>query len=125
GDEPRWLVTVRSAAEPRAHAATLDFDFVVVCNGVFSRPRMPAIEGSERFEGLIRHSSDVTEPGLVGGKRVVVVGASKSALDCAAWAAAEAQSCALVFRQPYWMWPRYWFGIVNIQWFIFSRLSAA
>lgn len=115
-----WRVTVRSADEP---ARVEDFDFVVVCNGVFCEPRMPALDGETRFAGRILHSSQCADLALVRGKRIIVVGGSKSAADCATWAAREGQSCMLVFRQPYWMFPRYFFGAINIQWFMFSRFS--
>jgi|SRR2546422_4271411 len=29
----------------------------------------------------------------------------------------------LVFRQPYWMFPRYLFGAINMQWLMFSRFA--
>ncbi|MFI1911801.1 flavin-containing monooxygenase [Nocardia sp. NPDC020380] len=86
---------------------TLRCDFVVVCAGVFSEPRMPVIDGIERFDGAVLHSSAASDPDLFAGKRVVVVGAGKSALDCAAWAAEHSADCTLVFRQPHWMVPRY------------------
>jgi cation diffusion facilitator CzcD-associated flavoprotein CzcO len=84
----------------------LQCDFVVVCTGTFSEPLVPEIPGSERFSGTVVHSSEATDPALVVGKRVVVVGAGKSALDCAAWATEHAQRCTLVFRAPHWMSPR-------------------
>ncbi|MFJ4652450.1 flavin-containing monooxygenase [Nocardia sp. NPDC088792] len=90
-----------------AGRAILRCDFVVVCAGVFSEPRVPVIAGAERFAGARLHSSAASDPELFAGKRVVVVGAGKSALDCAAWAAEHAADCTLVFRQPHWMVPRY------------------
>ena len=119
--ERGWKVTVRSRGTRQLE--TLDFDFAVVCNGVFCEPRIPSIEGIDRFAGRALHSSQLTDLELVRGKRVIVVGGGKSALDCAAWAAREGRSCTLVFRQAYWMLPRYLFGVINPQWFIFSRLT--
>lgn len=100
---------------------TLEFDFVVVCNGVFSEPQVPRFDGQELFQGKIVHSSQLIDPGLIKGKRVVVVGAGKSALDCAAWASQHARWCTLVFRSPHWMAPRYFFGRIRIDWVIFTR----
>ncbi|MQY28846.1 flavin-containing monooxygenase [Nocardia aurantia] len=82
-------------------------DFVVVCAGTFSVPNAPEIAGADRFEGTAVHSSAATAPELFTGQRVVVVGAGKSALDCAAWAADRARESTLVFRQPHWMAPRF------------------
>src|SRR2546425_4101017 len=81
---PIWKVTVRS---PQLEE-TLDFEFVVVCNGVFCEPSIPCVEGMDGFAGRVVHSTRLTDPELVRDKRVVVVGGGKSALDCAAWAAA-------------------------------------
>ncbi|WP_019929031.1 NAD(P)/FAD-dependent oxidoreductase [Nocardia sp. BMG111209] len=86
---------------------TVACDFVVICAGTFSAPHIPEIAGAERFEGTAVHSSAATAPELFTGQRVVVVGAGKSALDCAAWAAERARDCTLVFRQPHWMAPRF------------------
>ncbi|MEV6767210.1 NAD(P)/FAD-dependent oxidoreductase [Nocardia sp. NPDC051030] len=86
---------------------TVRSDFVVVCSGVFSEPQLPVIDGADRFDGVLVHSSQATDPALFTGRRVVVVGAGKSALDCAAWAGARAETCTLVFRKPYYMAPRY------------------
>jgi dimethylaniline monooxygenase (N-oxide forming) len=102
-------------------AETLEFDFCVVCNGVFSQPLVPEFEGQELFAGPVLHSSQLIDPGLVAGKRVMVVGAGKSALDCAGWAARRAQRCTLVFRSPHWMAPRYVLGRIRTDWLITTR----
>lgn len=86
--------------------SSMHCDFVVICAGTFSEPQVPEIRGAERFAGTVVHSSQATDPALVVGKRVVVVGAGKSALDCAVWAGECAQRCTLVFRAPHWMVPR-------------------
>jgi cation diffusion facilitator CzcD-associated flavoprotein CzcO len=99
-----------------------EFDFVVVCNGVFSEPQTPHLDGQELFHGSIVHSSQLTDPRMAIGKRVVVVGAGKSALDCAAWAAQHARTCTLIFRSPHWMAPRYVFKRIRIDRVIFTRL---
>ncbi|MEC3915273.1 flavin-containing monooxygenase [Nocardia sp. CDC160] len=85
----------------------LRFDFVVVCAGVFSTPQVPDIEGGNEFGGVLLHSSQAIDPGLVAGRRVIVVGAGKSALDCAAWAGEHARETTLVFRKAHPMLPRF------------------
>ena len=87
-------------------SATVHCDFVVVCAGTFSEPLVPVIPGVAHFGGTVLHSSQATDPALLMDKRVVVVGAGKSALDCAAWAAEQARRCTLLFRAPHWMSPR-------------------
>jgi cation diffusion facilitator CzcD-associated flavoprotein CzcO len=117
-----WRVTVQTATGSRE---TIPFDYVVVCNGVFSEPAIPAVAGAERFTGRVVHSSQATPPGLIAGSRVVVVGSGKSALDCASWAARDARACTLVFRRPYWMVPRYLFGRIRIDRLLLSRFTEA
>jgi dimethylaniline monooxygenase (N-oxide forming) len=118
-DGVHWEVAVRAAGR----LERLEFDFVVVCNGVFSEPNVPRVSGVERFAGPVLHSSQVTDPELVTGRRVIVVGAGKSALDCATWAAREGSSCILAFRRAYWMVPRYLLGVVRMDWLMLNRFS--
>jgi dimethylaniline monooxygenase (N-oxide forming) len=99
----------------------LHCDFVAVCNGVFSQPQVPAIEGRERFAGRVLHSSGMTDPFALIGQRVVVVGAGKSALDCATWAARHCRSCTLVYRAPHWMVPRYFYRRIRADRVILTR----
>jgi dimethylaniline monooxygenase (N-oxide forming) len=121
GRKSRFRVTVRPTQDPAA-AETCDFDFVVVCNGVFSEPDMPQFDGEEHFTGSVLHSSQILEPKALSGKRVIVVGAGKSGLDCATFAGREAASCTPVFRRPHWMLPRY-FGRTRVDRMMFTRLS--
>ena len=117
-----FVVTVRQDdGQPVTHAC----DFVAVCNGTFSIPQVPHVEGLEAFTGRVLHSSELTDPGLIDGRRVVVVGAGKSAFDCAAWAATRARSATLVFRRPPWMVPRYLPGGVPGDRLVVSRFAEA
>ena len=68
-----------------------DFDFVVLAVGNFSDKFIPDISGSDGFAGKILHSSELQDEKLLRGRRVVVVGFGKSALDCFALAAKEAE----------------------------------
>jgi hypothetical protein len=52
-----------------------------------------------------------------------VVGAGKSALDCATWSAQHCDTCTLVFRAAHWMVPRYFFGQIRADRFILTRFS--
>lgn len=106
---------------PGGHAY-MECDFVVICTGTFCEPHMPKIDGTERFTGTVVHSSQATDPTLLTGRRIVVVGAGKSALDCAAWAAECAQRCTLVFRTPHWMTPRVLPGGIPIDRLVMGRL---
>ncbi len=81
---PGWRVQVRDLAS--ATEAAHDFDFVVICNGVFSEPKIPQIPGREAFEangGTVVHSAQAPDASLLDGRSVAVVGFGKSALDIA------------------------------------------
>ena len=105
--------------------STVLCDFVVVCAGTFSEPYVPVIAGADRFDGTVVHSSQATDSVLFAGRRVVVVGAGKSALDCAAWAGSHAQACTLVFRKPHWMMPRHFPGGIPADQLAMGRLTEA
>jgi dimethylaniline monooxygenase (N-oxide forming) len=121
GLQPGFQVQVKPVGSS-AKTETYDFDHVVICNGVFSEPYIPKFDGQDRFLGKILHSSQLTDPATIKGKRVVVVGAGKSALDCATFAAQQAASATLVFRKPHWMIPRY-FGKTRVDKVLFNRFS--
>lgn len=102
---PGWTVTSRRGGVE----ATEDFDFVAICAGQFARPRRLEVEGLDAFEGAggeVMHSSAYTDASAVAGKRVVVLGGSKSATDVAVQALADgARSVTLVYRRNVWRVP--------------------
>ena len=118
---PGFRVKIRPLGDPQ-ETEIHDFDFVVICNGVFSVPYIPDIDGRERYEGTVLHSSQFTDSDIIDGKKAVVVGAGKSALDCATIAARHAESVTLLFRKPHWMIPRY-FGNTRVDDLLFNRFS--
>src|SRR5512147_786880 len=56
-------VVIRTAGGKTAE--TLHYDYVVICNGVFSTPKIPRIAGQELFEGALFHSSRLIDPRAV------------------------------------------------------------
>jgi len=117
---PGWTLTIRDAAGLR----TEDFDFVTVCTGQFSEKNILTHPGQAAFEaggGQVMHSSDYTDPALVKGKRVVVLGFSKSATDIAVNAAQEgAKAVHIVYREPIWRIP-YFVGGINFKHLLYMR----
>ena len=101
-----FKLTVYSTADHN-NKADYEFAFVLICSGAFSMPFMPDFSGKDNYKGRLRHSSQCTDRTVAAAEQVVVIGAGKSALDCAAWAAREGKSSTLVFRKPHWMVPRY------------------
>ncbi|KAM0832504.1 hypothetical protein ACQ4PT_064864 [Festuca glaucescens] len=86
-----WRLTVRQhGVETQVH----EFDFLILCIGRFGGvpniPAFPANGGPEAFRGRVLHSMELSDmadadaAALVKGKRVAVVGASKTAFEIAA-----------------------------------------
>ena len=103
-----------------------DFDFVVICNGVFATPKIPQFPGADEFRangGMVLHSSQVQDTKPLEGRDVVVVGFGKSALDIAQAALESARSSAIVCRRVLWKVPHRIWGKVNIKHFILSRFT--
>merc|ERR1712060_149651 len=59
----------------------------------------------------------------MGGKKVVVVGGGKSAVDNCVAAAKEGVSSTLVSREAHWPVPRYLAGLVPFKWGTYSRFG--
>jgi cation diffusion facilitator CzcD-associated flavoprotein CzcO len=96
-----WTVTVRGG-EPRT------FDALVMATGHYWDPEVPELPGD--FDGPLVHVRDYRTPDPFAGRRVVVVGASQSALDIAAEVSAVAESTVLSAREGHHLLPRHVFG---------------
>jgi len=121
-----WDVSTETAG---GKTATQSFDFVVVCNGTFSNPNAIQHAGYEEFlatGGQVVHSSQYTDTSMVKGKRVLVLGFSKSATDVAMNAIKEhATQTTLVYRKPTWKVPYFFANTINLKNILFSRASEA
>ncbi|CAL4998795.1 unnamed protein product [Urochloa decumbens] len=107
-----WHLTVKhgESGETQKYA----FDFLILCvgrYGVAKHPKFPDEAGPEVFRGQVLHSMDYSRmphadaDELIRGKRVVVVGSGKSALDIVAQCAVANGSeypCTMVYRNPNW-----------------------
>ena len=51
-----------------------EFDCVIVCNGLFNRPKYPNIPSLANFKGTIMHSGAYFEPYIFKNKTVLVYG---------------------------------------------------
>ena len=86
---PSWKITTSSATSTTATQTSLKdctedidyFDAVVVCNGHYNIPLIPA--ESNRFDGEMMHSVDYDTPDHFKGKSVLVVGSRSSGTDLA------------------------------------------
>jgi cation diffusion facilitator CzcD-associated flavoprotein CzcO len=119
-----WRVHAREVASAAEEVS--DFDFVVVCNGVFSEPNIPDFPGREEFEaagGAVLHSAQIPGIGAIEGRDVVVVGFGKSALDIAEASLGKARSVAVVARRIPWKIPHRIWGRLHTKYFILSRFT--
>ncbi|GIL87019.1 hypothetical protein Vretifemale_15187, partial [Volvox reticuliferus] len=106
-------------------------DFVVVATGLHSSPHMPLFDGHHLFRGQVLHAQDLPDSAaglsqLVSGRRVLLVGASKTAVDTATRvSAAGAEDTVVVYRQAHWPISRYPFRGVHFTQLLHSRLAAS
>ena len=118
--KPGWTLTIEEAGRTR----TEDFDFVAICTGQFSDKNIITHPGQDDFVaggGQVIHSSDYTDPDMVKGKRVVVLGGSKSATDIAVNAAKNgASQVTMVYRENVWRVP-YFVGGINFKRLLYMR----
>lgn len=82
-----WSVGSRPVGDKEAEVRRETFDYVVVASGAHHHAQLPGLPGRELFRGTVLHS-DKVRAGTFTGRRVVVVGGGKSALDLVTRAAA-------------------------------------
>lgn len=118
--QPGWTLTLESAGRQRQQ----DVDFVAICTGQFSYKNIISHPGQDEFiaqGGQVVHSSEYTDPEMIRGKRVVVLGGSKSATDIAVSATKRgARSVTLVYRHNVWRVP-YYVGGINFKRLLYMR----
>ena len=105
---------------------TETFDYLVVCNGIFSQPFVPKFEGAESFisrGGRILHTSEFHHVEETRGKNVLVVGYGKSACDIAQAVCTVAASTVVVARQLIWKVPKKLLNILNYKYLLLTRLG--
>jgi len=119
----KWMITGNNDGTP----FTEQTDFLIICNGTFSDPFIPALPGMDSFVdagGKILHSTQFHSTETSRDKRVIVVGYSKSANDVVTAASETAKIAHLVFREAKWKIPRYVKGI-NMKYVLLNRLGEA
>ena len=101
------------------------FDFVVVASGIYFDPYIPQFPGQKQFNGQILHSSQYRSPASATGRKVVVVGFGKSALDVAGDVAKFAKEVTLVYRKAHWPIPMDVLDILDVRRIYLTRLACA
>lgn len=120
GEDGRWTVTTATGSEV--------FDFLTICNGIFSAPAVPDFPGAEAFKaagGTICHSSEFLNLNDAKGKHVVVVGYGKSSCDVAVGLEGAAASMTVVARELIWKMPKKLGGVLNYKYLFLTRMGEA
>lgn len=73
--------TLKIGSKGNSASRTEHFDKVVFACGTFLKPRIPDLEGIEKFEGKSLHSIQFTNAAQFKGKNVIVMGMHASAQD--------------------------------------------
>jgi dimethylaniline monooxygenase (N-oxide forming) len=119
--KPGWTLELETADGRTSE----DFDFVAICTGQFNEPQTLSLPGEGAFKaqgGQILHSSGYNDASLVNGRKVVVLGASKSATDIAVTAVTSgAGEVTIVYREPVWRIPYFIGGLVNFKRILYIR----
>ncbi|MFB9266859.1 flavin-containing monooxygenase [Bradyrhizobium erythrophlei] len=120
--KPGWTLELAGSDGATGHE---DFDFVAVCTGQFNEPQTLSLAGEDGFKaqgGQILHSSQYGDPMLAKGRKVVVLGGSKSATDIAVNAVSSgASEVTIVYREPVWRIPYFVGGLVNFKRILYIR----
>ena len=122
----RWNLTVRRDTEKNGTAAEEhEFDYLIVCNGIFSIPFIPEYDGAEEFVaagGRLCHTSQFVDVEDAQNKNVLVVGYGKSSCDVAMAALGTSKSTSIIARNLIWKMPKY-VGVVNFKYLFLTRLG--
>ncbi|HEV7652067.1 MAG TPA: NAD(P)/FAD-dependent oxidoreductase [Actinophytocola sp.] len=116
----RWTVETAAGAET--------YDRLVVANGVFCEPAVPAFPGAGEFAaagGRLCAGTSFHDVEDARDKHVLVVGYGKSACDVTVPVSEVAASTDIIARQMLWKVPRKVGGLLNFKMLLLTRLGEA
>ncbi|XP_060556235.1 uncharacterized protein LOC132716918 [Ruditapes philippinarum] len=94
-----WKVSYSSVGCPSQSENSI-FDAIIVCNGHYSVPLVPTLEGMEDFKGTIVHSHDYRVPDPFKDKVVVCLGGAASGQDICLDIATQAKQVTISHNKP-------------------------
>ncbi|WP_223833970.1 flavin-containing monooxygenase [Spirosoma profusum] len=115
-----WLLHISQ----NGNLTNVTVDFLVVCNGVFSEPNMPQIQGRDVFKGQVLHSTQFRQEHLDAAKtqKVAVVGFAKSAHDILSQVSNVSEKPVCIYREAKWKMPRIFLGL-NFKYLLLHRFG--
>jgi pyridine nucleotide-disulfide oxidoreductase/flavin-binding monooxygenase-like protein len=114
-----WLL--RYSNETGIHEES--FDYAILAAGHYTEGKnIPHFLDEEHFKGKIITERDITSLDIFNGKRVVIVGYGKSALDMAVLAAERGAEVHHAFRTPSWLIPEWILG-AHFTYALFTRFG--
>ena len=125
-DPARWIIETRDVASGSAGSAVVDR--LVVANGVFCEPAIPAFDGRQEFAaagGRLCAGTQFLDADEARDKHVVVVGYGKSACDVTVPISDVAASTDIIARQLLWKVPRKVGGVLNFKMLLLTRMGEA
>ena len=97
-EDTKW--TVISKCLKTSQETVEEFDSVMVCNGHYSVPVVPAIPGIESFTGQVIHSHNYRRPEDFKGSDVIILGGGASGTDISIELSGSASSVYLSHNNP-------------------------
>ena len=101
----RWNVTHRATGG--GNEVTESASFVITAVGQLSRPRLPAVDGLDRYTGVSFHAADWPAELELRGKRVAVVGSGATAMQIVPAIVDEVDQLVVLQRSPQWIAPNH------------------
>ena len=119
----RWTLETRGAGGVQHGEG---FDRLVIANGVFCEPSVPAYPGLDEFVaagGRLCAGTEFNDAEEASGKHVLVVGYGKSACDIAVAISGVAAGTDVIARQLLWKVPRKIGGFLNFKMLLLTRMG--
>ncbi len=126
----QWLAVTEQVGLPQPPRQSLRvehrFEFLVVCNGIFSTPWIPDYPGADEFikaGGRVCHTSAFTNLEEARDRHVIIVGYGKSSCDVANATAAISAATQVVVRGLIWKIPKRIARVLNFKYLFLTRLG--
>ena len=125
--QKNWTLQLNTKnSKSDAESTTDTVDYLIVCNGIFSKPFIPDFPGVSKFKaagGKVFHTSEFTNIADAEGKNVIVVGYGKSSCDVAHKVMSVSNSTTVVARNLIWKIPKKIMNRLNFKHLFLTRMG--